>query len=75
MLRVKQSSEVGPEIRKSRASISYVDGIEVSYCGQDGLKEVASIFPTGDFTTDGIHRRSPTGGSANGIPRNWATSG
>jgi hypothetical protein len=53
----------------------YVDGIELSYCGQEGLKDVASILLTGDFTVGGDHRSSPTGGSAKGMPRNCATFG
>jgi hypothetical protein len=64
ILRDRQSSDVGPEMRNSCASILYVDGIRDAYCGHDGPNLVASILPTGDFATGGAHRRVPTAGSA-----------
>jgi hypothetical protein len=33
------------------------------------------MFFSFDFAIEGSHRRFPTGGSAYGIPRNWATLG
>lgn len=69
-LGVRQSSDVGPEVKKSLESTSYTNGIEVSYFGHDGLNLVALIVLIGDFVTAGIHRKSPMDGSATGMPRN-----
>jgi hypothetical protein len=48
----------------------------VSHCGHAGPKRVALMtLCSFDLRTAGSQRRAPTGGSANGMPRNWAMFG
>src|SRR5580658_6373591 len=65
--RYRQSSE-------PRAAASWFHA--ASICAQEGPKSVASRIPLQALTGAGSrHRRSPTGGSAKGRPRNAAPSG
>src|ERR1700722_18840478 len=65
--RYRQSSE-------PRAAASWFHF--ASICAQEGPKSEASRIPLQDLTSAGSrHRKSPTGGAANGRPRNAAPSG
>src|SRR6266498_1177356 len=77
MLRLVQSSDVGPEMYIFLASLEIKSSVNPwGYCGHEGLNLVALIrmllcaFPFG-----GENRRDPAGGSAKRIPRNYFTLG